>query len=368
MLLGLLATLAVAGCNQQATGEDLRVDFFPPAAGSQEARAINSLYPIVFAIAIAVFLLVEGLIIFSVIRYRRRNDDLPPQIHGSNRLELLWTAIPTIIVIGLFVMTYVTLETVEARPPEASQGAPPGTAPSVVIDVTGFQWQWTVSYPDDNPGPDVSFTGAGTKGPEVVIPVNELVRFRLHSNDVIHSFYVPHFLYKKDVVAGRVNTFDVVMTQPATYTGQCAEFCGLSHAQMFFTVRGVPRSEYDQWLSAETAKAAATPPPPPPAPSGAPGGPGPAAVTISASNAAGFDQPTVDVPGGGPLTITFENKDPSAPHNVSIKQATPAGDFVGQPIAPPGKTETYQAPPLAPGQYQFYCVVHPNMVGTLNVK
>src|SRR5690348_5791386 len=112
----------------------------------------------------------------------------------------------------------------------------------------------------------------------MVLPINERVRIRLHAQDVIHSFYVPAFFYKKDAVPGRINEFDVTIEKPGTYGGQCAEFCGLSHADMYFTVRAVERAEYDAWLQTAIEDALATPTPPPPPPSG---GPPPQGETIT---------------------------------------------------------------------------------------
>jgi cytochrome c oxidase subunit 2 len=323
---------------------------------------------VTFWIAAAIFLLVEGLIIWSVLRYRRRDDRLPPQTHGHNVAEILWTVIPAAIVIALFWLSTETLFRVEAR----------SDRPAVTVDAFAFQWQWEFGYdcPEqfDSPG---GFTriadcrvplpaGTGNKGPEMVLPVGETVRIRLHATDVNHAFYVPQFLYKKDVIPGQVNRFDVNIEQPGTYTGQCAEFCGLAHAAMTFTVRAVPRAEFDAWKQQAQReaeeRARATPPPPPPQ-GGAPG----ATVQVSASNAARFDQQTLEAPANSPLTIQFQNKDPSAPHNVAIRAATPQGDFI-PPIAQAGQSATYTAPALPAGEYEFYCSVHPNMKGTLTVK
>jgi cytochrome c oxidase subunit 2 len=352
---GVLLTLLVIGaCAPQGNGSSVEgpPGFFPPPGGTAEGRSINQLYDIVFWIAVAVFLLVEGLIVWSVLRYRRRDDRLPEQTHGNFVMEVVWTAIPAIIVGVLFVMSMQTLARVEARSPN----------PAVTVDVKAFQWQWTFEYPAQ----ELSFTGLGATGPEMVIPVGEPVHVRLESNDVIHSWYVPLFLYKEDVVPGRVNEFDLLVSEPGVYTGQCAEFCGLAHAQMFFTVRAVTPAEFDEWVAAEQEKARQSPPPPPPSPSGG-GGPPPPQIQASATNSLAFDQATLEGSANVPLTILFENRDPAAPHNVAIKNATPEGDFIGQPIAQPGATETYTTPPLQPGDYEFFCSVHPNMTGTLQV-
>jgi cytochrome c oxidase subunit II len=320
--------------------------FFPTDPASEQGGYIAGLYPLVFFIAAAVFLLVEGLLIVIVLRFRRRPADqgLPAQTHGNDLLEVLWTAIPALVVTALFVLTLGTLSRVEALSDE----------PAVQIDVKGFQFQWTFTYPTEG----ISLTGAGRQGPVMGLPVNEAVRIRLESQDVIHSFYVPQFLYKKDVVPGRVNEFEVIMREPGTYTGQCAEFCGLSHADMWFTVLAMERPDYDAWVAAEQEKASQTPPPAPPG-----------AVSLqvtSVSVAEGFEPAELSAPPDAPLTVQLTNADPAAPHDFAIR-GTPQGDWQGDPDAPAAGSAVYQAPPLPAGTYEFYCSIHPNMVGTLNV-
>jgi cytochrome c oxidase, subunit II len=223
-LIGLTALLAA--CSKLPTGNEPGNEpapgLFPVTPVDQGGQYTFDLYPVVFAIAIAVFILVEGLLLWIVFRYRRHATDteLPKQTHGNIALEIIWTLIPAVIVTALFIATVNTLNKVEALSPN----------PDVTIDVTGFQWQWTFEYPDQH----LKFTGTGRDGPVMALPVNETIHIRLHAADVIHSFYVPQFLYKKDVIPGRTNEFDVVVQQPGTYAGQCAEFCGIGHADMHF--------------------------------------------------------------------------------------------------------------------------------------
>jgi cytochrome c oxidase subunit II len=349
--------LIVAGCATTGADPDGRgaPGMFPPPAATSQGVGVDEIYPLIFWIAVAVFVLVEGLIIFAVLRYRRRPEDvdLPVQTHGNNVLEVIWTVIPAAVVAVMFILTLGFLQKTEARPPDGQF--------AVTVDVTGFQWQWMFEYKDQG----LSFTGLGEKGPEMVLPVNEPVLIRLHSNDVIHSFYVPKFLYKKDVIPGRVNEFPVTLTEPdQTYVGQCAEYCGLSHNQMYMSVRSVTGAEFDAWVQSEQEKAKNKPSP---GPSGSGAPVAGASIELSASSATKFDQATAEAPANQPLTIVFHNKDAAAPHNVSIKAATPQGDFVGDPLAKPGETAQYSAPPLPPGDYTFYCVVHPNMTGKLTV-
>jgi len=342
--------------------------FAPPSPVTVQGQDTEGIYRIVFTIAAVIFLLVEGLILYAVLRYRRTDEELPVQTHGNLIAEAAWTIVPAIIVISLFFLSINVQNKVEARSPD----------PDVTIDVVGFQWQWTIGYgcpasyateTTVQPAADCEFslTGLGSVGPDIHLPVGQTVHFRLHAADVIHAFYVPKFLYKKDVIPGRVNNFDVIVEQPGTYSGQCAELCGLSHAEMFFTLTAEDAGAYDAWYTQQVETANASPTP---GPSGS-GGPPPAgsAVDVSASNATAFDQTTLTAPAGAPITFRFANKDPNVAHNFSIKGANADGsDFIGLPLANPGETVDYVSPALAAGTYPYYCSVHANMTGTLTVQ
>jgi cytochrome c oxidase subunit 2 len=280
-------------------------------------------------------------------RQRKGDSELPNQTHGSNPLEILWTIVPAITVTGLFIAALITLnEEFEAR----------AASPAVVVDVTGFQWQWTFDYESE----DISLTGTGRDGPTMALPVNETVRIRLHATDVIHSFYVPQFLYKKDAVPGRVNEFDVLVRDVGTFGGQCAEFCGLSHADMLFTVHAMTRADYDAWVVEQQQAEPSAPPPP----SGAP-----TVQVTSVSVIAGFDPTQLTVPADAPWVVQLTNADPAVPHDFAIRGGNPDGtDWQGDPDAQGGGSATYQPPPLKPGPYEFYCSIHPNMTGTLQAE
>jgi cytochrome c oxidase subunit II len=322
---------------------------FPPTATTEQASNTGFLYGITLAIATIVFVIVEGLLVIITLRFRRKATDveLPKQTHGNNVLEVLWTLIPAVTVLVLFGAAVVTLNKQEALSPN----------PAVVVNVTGFQWQWTFEYPNQG---GISFTGSGKSGPELVIPTAQTIRIRLQSKDVIHSFYVPLFNYKLDVIPGRINEFDVTVDNAGTYGGQCAEFCGLGHADMFFTVRAVSKADFDAWVAQAQAAASATPPPV--ASGGQP-------VNLTAVNTTTFDPATLSVKANQPITFTFKNADGSVQHDVAIEKANPDGsDWQGLPVTEAGQTATYGAPALAPGTYTFYCIVHPQtMRGTLTV-
>jgi cytochrome c oxidase subunit 2 len=349
-----LAAVLIACANLPTGGEpgsEPAPGVLPVAPVTVTGQQTLNLYLIIFVIAIIVFVIVEGLLIWITLRYRRKpgDDVLPKQTHGNNPLELLWTIIPAITVTALFAAALITLndqETVSANP-------------AVTVDVTGFQWQWTFEYKDQG----IKLTGAGKEGPVMGLPVNEVVHIRLHSSDVIHSFYVPQALFKKDVVPGRTNEFDWQFNQTGTYAGQCAEFCGLSHADMHFTLQVMDRAGYDAWIAQQQL-------PPTPGPSQPAPPPGAQTVQVSSvSITAGFNPSTLTVAANQPWTVQLTNADPVVPHNFSIHKGNADGsDWLGQPNADGGQSATYNPPPLAAGDYKFFCSIHPNMVGDLHVQ
>lgn len=208
-----------------------------PAPVTAEGGDIKALYDIFLWVAAGVFLLVAGLIGWSIVRYRATDDpDLPPQTEANVRLELLWWALPTILVIGLFILTAGVLNRVDARSDDGE---------SLVVRVTGFQWQWRFDYEESG----ATIIGLPDTIPEAVVPVGERITFVLESPDVQHAFWVPQFLMKRDVVPGRQNQVDVTIDEEGTYTGVCAEFCGLLHADMTFRIRAVSPDAFATWLA-----------------------------------------------------------------------------------------------------------------------
>ncbi len=353
----LVLAAVIAGCEGTGQpglppqpGNEEPPGFFPTTPVTEQGLAVENLYLITFIIAVIVFILVEGLLLLISFRFRRRSEDseLPKQTHGSNPLEILWTIVPAVTVTALFIAALITLN----EQTETSAAEPP-----VIVDVTGFQWQWKFEYA----GEDVALNGTGQVGPTMALPVNETVRIRLHATDVIHSFYVPQFLYKKDAIPGRVNEFDVLIRDVGTYGGQCAEFCGLSHTDMLFNVQAMTRADFDTWLANERDRADATPGP---VPSGAP-----TVQVTSVSVTEGFDPSTLTVAADTPWVVELTNADPAVSHDFAIRGAQPGGeDWQGDPDAQGGGSASYQPPPLAAGEYEFYCSIHPNMTGTLTAE
>jgi cytochrome c oxidase subunit II len=363
-----IVALALAGITPQRAWDS----FFPvggQAVVTDRAHDTRALYDIVFYIAAAIFLIVEGLIIFTAIRYRRKPDDneLPPQTHGNNLVEVIWTVIPLVIVLVLFGLSWSTLNAVDAK-------ADPG---GVYVRAVAARFQWKFDYLDGPDGirPDGSqpkvlyeqlLPGGDAGG--LVLPVGQQVHVTLTSPDVIHAFYVPKFLFKRDVVPGKLNNFDFTIDTPGTYRGQCAELCGEFHGSMLFDVHALPQADFEAWFQ----KAQQSPPPPPsaappasgaPAPSGAPAG---QVVQLEAKNIA-FVQGTLSATAGAPFTIHFQNSDNSVPHDVKISDASGTQVFLGDPVTGPGAID-YQVPALAQGSYPFVCTFHPSMTGTITVQ
>jgi cytochrome c oxidase subunit II len=206
-------------------------------AASAQGREIEGLWVVFLWVGLGVAAVVYALIIWSVLRYRRRPDDdaLPPQFRQSGPLEILYTVLPLLIVAGLFLLTYRAETTVEGR----------DAHPATTVGVEAYDWSWRFSYE----GTGVTVFGTPDDPPEAVLPVGETVRIRLTSADVIHAFFVPDFLFKRDAIPGRTTEFDLSIDEPGLYHGQCAEFCGLDHWRMRFTIRAVAPSEFDRWLA-----------------------------------------------------------------------------------------------------------------------
>jgi cytochrome c oxidase subunit 2 len=195
--------------------------------------------------AACVGLLVWGLIIWSVIAYRRRDDKIPPQTRYHLPIEVLYSVVPFVIIGVLFYFT--------VRDQNAILKVDRDDPPANVIRVVGQQWSWTFNYLD-RPGRAAPEAGAvwesGTPDrlPTLYLPVGEKVGFHLESPDVIHSFFIPAFLFKMDVIPGEENYFELTPTKEGEFAGKCAELCGSYHAKMLFTVHVVSREEYAEHL------------------------------------------------------------------------------------------------------------------------
>ena len=333
--------------------------FFPPQAKSVQGQEIRNLYDIVFGIAVVIFVVVEGLIIWSVIRYRRRpgDDELPPQTHGNNLAEITWTLIPTAIVIFLFFVSWSTLNSVDAT----------SAQPDLKVRAVAGQFQWSFDYlpADADANTKALFTITAPEGPEggLTLPAGKTTHLFLKSPDVIHAFYVPQFLFKRDVIPGLINQFDLQI--PATdagqtYRGQCAELCGVGHRIMVFEVHAVAPADFDAWMQKQIATANATPPP---APSGAAAGP---TIPLVAKGVK-FDQSALTVPAAG-FTVHYDNEDAGTPHDFVVLD-NGGTKVYGSKVVTGVAQADFAVPAIPAGTYKFECSIHPTlMFGTLTVQ
>jgi cytochrome c oxidase subunit 2 len=191
------------------------------------------LYQGFFITGIFVFLLVFVLIIWSVLRYRRRGDEVPRQVQYHTVFEIFYTVVPLIMVLVLFAFTVITENEVTAIPPG-----------KVDITVTGFQWGWRFYYPQTGK----TVIGETTETPQMVVPTGQSVAITLVSADVIHGFYVPEFNYSEYALPGVTNRFNFTVLRSGTYRGQCTQLCGLYHSLMFFSVRSVSPGQFQAWV------------------------------------------------------------------------------------------------------------------------
>ncbi len=248
-VLGLLAlALLLASCAPNASQSTL-----DPAG--QPAQSQKDLFVPVFWVAVAVFVIVEGLIVLILIKYRHRKNQerLPKQTHGNTRLEIGWTIVPAVVLAFVMIPT-VSLIWDLARPPGPD---------AMHVTVQGYQWWWGFQYTD----PDMTVDYAEGKPLRIadvlVVPVDREVYLTLESQggqiggdpyqrdyQVIHSFWTPRLFGKQDVVPGQENHITFTADEPGTYTGQCAEFCGLEHGRMRFRVRVLSQSDWDTWVAA----------------------------------------------------------------------------------------------------------------------
>lgn len=220
-----LALFAAAGCGA--------IDSFNPV--TRQGLSIANLFVVVLVISAVIFLLVAGLLVYILFRYRGRpGEPDPAQVHGNRNLEIVWTVAPALILVVLFFLGLQTMNTVNATDPSALR-----------IKVIGHQWWWEFQYPD---------RGVVTAN-EVHVPVGVPLKFELESADVIHSFWVPKLGWKKDAIPGKTNDMWVQFDQPGVYDGPCTEYCGLQHAWMRIRLVALTAEQFDAWIEQQRRSA-----------------------------------------------------------------------------------------------------------------
>jgi cytochrome c oxidase subunit 2 len=250
-----------------SSGPTQNLSIFDPV--SPPAESIRSLSVLVFAITAFIFVVVEGILIYAVFRFRRRaaaGGAEPPQVYGSKPIEIAWTAAPALVVFVLVLVTARTLWEVNVPPPQPRAGDN-----TLFVTVVGRQWWWEYTYDHYNGKP---IRAVGPDGKETDVPVitaNELhipaseagvprrVFLTLKSADVCHSFWVPRLAGKTDLIPGRINSMWFQTDRPGLYLGQCAEYCGTQHANMLLRVVVATPSEFEHWLENEQKPAVEDP-------------------------------------------------------------------------------------------------------------
>ncbi len=240
-----LLVLTLGACSRAELEDDLRFGW--PRGITEQAERMRVLWTWSTVAALLIGLFVWVLIFWAAIAYRRRGDELPRQTKYNLPIEALYTVVPFLIVAVLFYYTAITQTYVTDLRPR----------PDTTVSVTAFKWNWQFNYNDRrDPRTDefIYTIGSTDEIPVVVVPENKNVRFIVNSNDVIHSFWVPDTLFKRDVFPAATknqnNEFQLRPTVRGSYVGRCAELCGTYHSQMNFEMRVVTDGEYQRYLNA----------------------------------------------------------------------------------------------------------------------
>jgi len=326
------AGLLLTGCVEQ-----------PATSQAQDTR---TLFYVILTLAVFVFVLIEGALLWAVFRYRRRRDDLgePPQRLGTTRMLVSFFAFGAVLVAFLFPFGEATLRRVDANPPAMEE-----------IDIQGSQWQWSATYPNEG----IVTSGKSFQRPMVIeVPVDDPVHVHLTSNDVMHEFFVPAFFFMRNAMPGHPNDFTFTPTTLGTFQGQCAEFCGLGHPQMTLTVKVVTQQDFLAWIQHERKQMLSV--------RCAPQG---NELTITAHDIA-WNTNCLAVTQGGPVSIEVQNLDAGIDHNFAIWDSVSRDhQFFATPRFAGVSTRSFDVPSIAPGTYYFQCNIHgPAMSGVFIVK
>ncbi|WP_420629494.1 cytochrome c oxidase subunit II [Candidatus Leptofilum sp.] len=202
--------------------------FTRPDPASAQAAPIENLFQAHFIMMAFLFALIMVIMLYAVVVFRRRpgDDTDGPHIHGHTGLEIAWTIIPTIVVVGFGVYGWVLFDEVTAEQPD-----------EMVVEVVGRQWSWSFEYPE-----------ADVRSARLVVPVNQPILLEMYSEDVLHSFWVPEFRVKQDLVPGMMMPLRITPTEIGNYRLQCAEICGTSHSDMLADVQVVSQADFEQFL------------------------------------------------------------------------------------------------------------------------
>lgn len=246
--IALVTTIALAGCTQE------QLQGWLPGNGqtTNHTSSIVGLWVTSWIVLLAVGVLTWALIIWAAVVYRRRKGQtgLPVQLRYNLPIEIFYTVVPLILIIGFFAFT--------AR--DQAQIEEPTANPDVKIEVFGKRWAWDFNYVSDNAysaGVQADFNPDGSINtdnlPVLYLPLDKTVEIKIESRDVIHSFWIVDFLYKKDMIPGKSNYMYFTPTELGTYQGKCAELCGEYHSLMLFTVKVVSEADYEAYIADQKA-------------------------------------------------------------------------------------------------------------------
>jgi len=233
--------LALTGCTNNTF---TRLGFPNPV--TKQGMVALSLWQGSWIAGLSVGALVWGLILWAVIFHRKRGNNLPPQARYNMPIEILYTIVPFVLIAVLFYYTAKDENYIDAMP----------SNPAVTVNVLGFQWSWQFTYPQYRVVMNGQMWNPDTVQqdlPLLEIPEGETVQFNLTSPDVIHAFWVPQFLFKRDVIPGHPNHFAITATQTGTFIGHCSELCGIYHSRMLFTLKIVTPAQFKTFIAAQQA-------------------------------------------------------------------------------------------------------------------
>ena len=237
--------------------------FTPQSGGSPNANEIDSLYKITLYVAMVIFIAVEGGLLYALIRFRARKGAVAAQIRGNTRLEVGWTVAAAVILVGLAVLTFAKLSSIQ-NPPNSGPGGSdiagtedgrlyasaerklPPSGKALNIQVIGRQYIWQFVYPGATESDGL---GAPYSYEEMVVPTNTTVTLDIVSSDVVHSWWIPELGGKFQAVPGYHNYTWFKISKPGIYRGQCAVLCGRGHARMIASVTAVPPAQFEAWLA-----------------------------------------------------------------------------------------------------------------------
>ena len=236
--------------------------FTPESGGSSNANQIDSLYKVTLVIALVIFIAVVGALLYALVKFRARKGAVAAQIHGNTRLEVGWTVAAAVILVGLAVLTFAKLASIQDPSNSGPNGDQsigesgvlyasadrklPPNGKSLNITVIGRQYIWQYVYPGAN---EPDGLGAPYSYEEMVVPTETTVTLDIVSEDVVHSWWIPELGGKFQAVPGYHNYAWFKIDKPGIYRGQCAALCGRGHARMIATVKAVPPAQFDAWLA-----------------------------------------------------------------------------------------------------------------------